>query len=146
MSRGGLSAKAFWLLSRGCIAVYSRLPILGALNGVVGLIRYKDSFLVIERSDGRGVSFPGGLQFPWESAEKALVREVREETGLEVTSLAFKLSYFTSAEIPLTITVFDAEAAGQLRSSWEGIPGWLPLAELGQRLLPSQRQVLDHLT
>lgn len=145
MSRG-LSAKVFWLLSRGCIAIYSRLPIFGPLKGVVGLIRYKDSFLVIERSDGRGVSFPGGLQFPWESAEKALVREVHEETGLEVARFAFKLSYYTSAEIPLTIAVFDAEAAGQLRSSWEGIPGWLPLTELRQRLLPSQRQVLDHLS
>lgn len=142
----GLPAKAFWLLSRCSVAIYSRLPIFGALKGVVGLIRYKDSFLMIERSDGRGVSFPGGLQFPWESAEKALVREVHEETGLEVTSLAFKLSYYTSAEIPLTITVFDAEAAGQLRSSWEGIPGWLPLAELRRRLLPSQLPVLDHLT
>jgi 8-oxo-dGTP pyrophosphatase MutT (NUDIX family) len=146
VSPRGLPAKSFWLLSRCSVAIYSRFPILGALKGVVGLIRYKESFLVIERSDGRGVSFPGGLQLPWESAEKALVREVREETGLNVTSFALKLSYYTSAEIPLTITVFDAEAAGQLRSSWEGIPGWLPLAELKQRLLPSQRQVLDHLS
>jgi 8-oxo-dGTP pyrophosphatase MutT (NUDIX family) len=145
VSSRGLPAKVFWLLSRSFIAIYSRLPILGALKGVVGIIRYKDSFLVIERNDGRGVSFPGGLQYPWESAEKALAREVHEETGLEVTSLKFKLSYFTSAEIPLTISVFDAEAAGQLRSSWEGIPSWLPLAELRQRLLPSQLQVLDHL-
>jgi 8-oxo-dGTP pyrophosphatase MutT (NUDIX family) len=146
VSPRGLPAKAFWLLSRSFIAIYSRLPILGSLKGVVGLIRYKESFLVIERSDGRGVSFPGGLQCPWESAEKALVREVREETGLEVTSFAFKQRYYSSAEIPLYITVFDAEATGQLRSSWEGIPGWLPLAELRQRLLPSQRPVLDHLT
>jgi len=141
-----LPGKAFWLLSRGCIAIYSRLPILGTLNGVVGLIRYNDAFLVIERNDGRGVSFPGGLQFPWESAEKALIREVREETGFEVTQFVFKLRYYSSAEIPLNITVFDAEAAGQLHGSWEGTPCWLPIAELRRRLLPSQRPILDDLT
>ena len=112
---------------------------------MVGLIRYKDTFLVIERNDGRGVSFPGGLQFPWESAEQALVREVLEETGFEVTRFVFKFRYYSAAEVPLNITVFDAEAAGQLRSSWEGTPCWLPIAELRQRLLPSQRRILDDL-
>lgn len=141
-----LPNRAFWLLSRTCVAFYSRFPILGTLKGVVGLIRSKDNFLVIERNDGRGLSFPGGLQFPWESAEKALVREVREETGLEVTRFLFKLRYYSSAEIPLNITVFDAETTGQLRSSWEGTPGWLPINELRKRILPSQRRILDELT
>jgi len=141
-----LPSKTFWLLSRTCIAIYSRFPILGALKGVVGLIRYKDTFLAIERSDGRGVSFPGGLQFPWESAEKAVIREVREETGLGVTKFVFKLRYYSSAEIPLHITVFDAEATGELRSSWEGTPCWLPIHELSQRILPSQRRILDELS
>ena len=141
-----LSRQAFWFLSRSAIAIYSRLPIFGALNGVVAIIRYKDSFLAIERSDGRGLSFPGGLQFPRESAEKAMVREVREETGLEVTRFTFRHRYYSSVEIPLNISVFDAEVTGQLRSSWEGTPGWLPVAELRQRLVPNQRQILDELT
>ena len=141
-----LPGKAFWLLSRSCLAIYSRFPILGTLNGVVGLIRYNDTFLVIERNDGRGVSFPGGLQFPWESVEEALIREVREETGFEVTKFVFKFRYYSSAEIPLNITVFDAEAAGQLRGSWEGTPCWLPITALQQRLLPNQRPILDDLT
>ena len=141
-----LSRQAFWLLSRSAIAIYSRLPIFGALNGVVALIRYNDSFLAIERSDGRGLSFPGGLQFPRESAEKAMVREVREETGLEVTRFSFRYRYYSSVEYPLNICVFDAEVAGHLRSSWEGAPCWLPISELKQRLLPSQRPILDELT
>lgn len=146
MPLAALPGKIFWLLSRTCIALYSRVPIFGPLKGVVGLIRDKDSFLIIERNDGRGLSFPGGLQFPWESAEKALIREVREETGLEVSSFLFKLRYYSSAEIPLHITVFDAEATGQLRSSWEGNPCWLPIHEFSNRLLPSQRRILDELT
>jgi 8-oxo-dGTP diphosphatase len=112
------------------------------LQGVVGLLRYEDKFLVIERNDGRGVSFPGGLQRPWETAEQALVREVREETGLEVTKSVFKLRYYSSVEIPLNITVFEIEAKGQLRSSWEGTPCWLPTSEVRERLLPSQRQIV----
>ena len=142
MPLGTLRANAFWLLSRTAVGIYSRLPVFGTLQGVVGLLRYEDKFLVIERNDGRGVSFPGGLQRPWETAEQALVREVREETGLEVTKSVFKLRYYSSVEIPLNITVFEIEAKGQLRSSWEGTPCWLPTSEVRERLLPSQRQIV----
>ena len=106
-------------------------------------MRNQDTFLVVERNDGRGLSFPGGLQRLWETAEQALFREVREETGLEVSRSVFKLRYYSSVEIPLNITVFEVEAAGQLRGSWEGTPCWLPLSELHQRLLPSQRYILE---
>src|SRR5579871_2045544 len=138
-----LGAKAFRLLSRSGLAIYSRFPIFGTLRGVVGLIRDKDNFLVIERNDGRGVAFPGGFQMPWESAERAAVREVYEETGLEVTKAVFKLRYFASSEVPVNISVFEMEAKGELRSSWEGTPFWLPIGELRERLLPSQRRIVE---
>ncbi|MGH9498985.1 MAG: NUDIX hydrolase [Terriglobales bacterium] len=134
---------AFWMLSRTGLAVYSRLPIFGPLRVSVGVFRKQDSFLVIERSDGRGLSFPGGIAMPWEGTEQAMKREFSEETGLLVTSSRLKDNYFSNQEIPVNLAVFEVEAEGQLRASWEGTPCWLPLSALRQRLLPSQRRIVD---
>jgi len=135
----------FWILSRTGIAVYSRLPVFGRLKASVAVIQNNETFLVIERSDDRGVSFPGGLAFPWESAEQALAREVKEETGLTVTKSLLKLRYDSSVEIPVNLTVFEVEASGELRGSWEGTPRWLHCSELQQRILPSQRRIVGTL-
>ena len=135
----------FWILSRTGLAVYSRLPIFGRLKASVAVIRDSQTFLVIERSDKRGVSFPGGLALPWESAEQAMAREVKEETGLTVTKSLLLLRYDSSVEIPVHLTVFEVEVSGHLRGSWEGMPCWLPCSELQQRILPSQRCILDTL-
>jgi 8-oxo-dGTP diphosphatase len=40
--------------------------------------------LLIRRGDGRGWSLPGGMMEPGERIAEAVVREVWEETGLEV--------------------------------------------------------------
>jgi 8-oxo-dGTP pyrophosphatase MutT (NUDIX family) len=135
----------FWILSRTGLAVYSRLPIFGCLHASVAVIRKNGAFLVIERSDGRGLSFPGGLAFPWESAEQAMARELKEETGLTATKAVLMLSYDSSVEIPVILTAFEVEASGEIRSSWEGTPCWLHSSELRQRILPSQRRIVDTL-
>ncbi|MGA8153373.1 MAG: NUDIX domain-containing protein [Terriglobales bacterium] len=109
----------------------------------MAVIKDNDTFLVIERSDGRGLSFPGGLALPWESAEQAMAREVKEETGLSITKSRLILRYDSSVEIPVTLTAFEAEASGDLRGSWEGTPRWLHGSELQQRILPSQRRIVD---
>jgi 8-oxo-dGTP pyrophosphatase MutT (NUDIX family) len=140
-----LSKKLFWLASRTGLAVYSRFPMFGPLNAALGVMRREDTLLVIERNDGRGVSFPGGIQLPWEKPEQALLRETREETGLQVTKLVLKLRYYSSADVPVNLTVFEMEAEGQLRSSWEGIPCWLAISEVRQRLIPSQRPIVESL-
>ena len=146
MALNPLGKYAFWILSRAGLAIYSRCPIFGTLRVVLGVIRNQDSFLVIERNDGRGVSFPGGIALPWESAEKTAQREIWEETGLRVTKSVLKLRYFSSVEIPVDVSVFEIEADGQLRASWEGTPRWLHLDELRQRVLPSQRRVVESLS
>ena len=138
-----LSKKLFWLLSRSGLFIYSRFPVFGPLKASLGVIRRGDVFLVIDRNDGRGVSFPGGLQYPWESVERALRREVREETGLDVVRSVVKLRYHSSAEVPVNHTVFEIDAHGRLRGSWEGRPCWLRIAELGHSLVPSQRRILE---
>jgi 8-oxo-dGTP diphosphatase len=143
-----LKRTLFAVLSRTCLAVYSRVPIFGHLRASVAIIKNGELVLVIERSDGRGLSFPGGLTWPWETAEQAMVREVLEETGLRVNQSSLLCEYKTAAEasdVPCALSVFLAEATGELIDSWEGLPRWLPPNQLRSRLLPSQKQIVDRL-
>jgi 8-oxo-dGTP pyrophosphatase MutT (NUDIX family) len=135
----------FWMLSRAAIAIYSRVPIFGRLRAAVAVLRKDELLLIIDRSDGRGLSFPGGLAFPWETAGQTMRREVREETGLEIDNSRLLFEYESSAEIPCVISVFEAEARGNLTESWEGSPRWLPSSEIQPLLLPSQREIIDRI-
>ena len=140
-----LKRRVFWIVARTCFALYRRLPIFGTLRASVGIIRRSQTFLVIERNDGRGLSLPGGIA-GWREAEtNALRREVLEETGLSVTAEELRLRYRSTPDVPCTISVFEAEASGELTDSWEGSPRWMTLAELAPRLLESQRPVLEFL-
>jgi len=140
-----LRRSLFSLLSRTGVAVYSRFPVFGALRASVAVIRNSQLILVIERSDGRGLSLPGGFTHPWETPEQAVLRETIEETGLRADQCRFLFEYQTTLDVPCVITVFQLEASGELRDSWEGSPCWLPLTEIRHRLLPSQRQIVDRL-
>ena len=135
----------FAVLSRTGVAIYSRFPIFGTLRASVCVIRDGELVLVIDRSDGRGLSFPGGLASPWETAEQAMMREVLEETGLRIRKSKLLCEYYTSAEFPCVLSAFDAEATGELTESWEGSPRWLPATQIRPRLLPSQKQIVDRL-
>jgi 8-oxo-dGTP pyrophosphatase MutT (NUDIX family) len=140
-----LQRSLFSLLSRTGVAVYSRFPIFGALRASVAVIRNNQLILVVERSDGRGLSLPGGFTHPWETPEQAVVRETVEETGLRVSQSTFLFEYQTTLDVPCVITVFQLEASGELHDSWEGSPRWLPLTEIRPQLLASQRQIIDRL-
>ncbi len=135
--------RLFGVISRTCIAAYGHFPLFGALRGSAAVIRRDDRFLVIERSDGLGLAFPGGLAHFWESEERALAREVLEETGLRLTSCSLLLRYATSVPYPSRVAVYRAEVEGHLRSSWEGLPCWVGFSELQQRLMLNQRPVLE---
>jgi len=135
----------FSVLSRTCVAVYTRVPILGFLRASVAVIRQGEMVLVIERSDGRGLSFPGGLAWPWETPQQAMVRETLEETGLRIEKSSLLCEYKTAADVPCVLSVFEAEAAGELTPSWEGSPRWLPLTQIRSQLLPSQKPIVDRL-
>jgi len=135
----------FAIISRVGMAAYSRFPVFGSLRASVAVIRDAELVLVIERSDGRGLSFPGGLAFPWEPAEHALSREVAEETGLSVKTAIALFSYYASDELPCTITVFAVEAEGKLRESWEGSPKWLSVNDLRTGLIKSQQPIVERI-
>jgi 8-oxo-dGTP pyrophosphatase MutT (NUDIX family) len=140
-----LKKKLFWLISRVAMGCYRRVPIFGRLRASIGIVREGDRVLVIRRNDGRGLSFPGGLAYPWETDEQALVREILEETGLIAKNFEFTFRYDSSGEIPARIAVFETRADGELRGSWEGTPDWVELAEAQAGILRSQKYVVEQL-
>jgi 8-oxo-dGTP pyrophosphatase MutT (NUDIX family) len=138
----GLKRRLFFVVARVCFGLYRTFPIFGPLRASVALIHRENKFLAIERNDGRGMSLPGGIAGRREAPESTMRREVLEETGLTVTLAHFEMTYFSAADVPSNISVFRAEATGELQESWEGTPHWMTVEELELRLIKSQRPVL----
>jgi 8-oxo-dGTP pyrophosphatase MutT (NUDIX family) len=138
-----LKRRVFWIVARTCFALYRWFPLFGTLRASIGIIRRGQTFLVIQRNDGRGLSLPGGIAGWKEAEEQTLRREILEETGLTVTGQELRLHYGSTADVPCTISVFEVEVRGELKDSWEGSPRWMTASELAPRLLASQRPVLE---
>jgi 8-oxo-dGTP pyrophosphatase MutT (NUDIX family) len=135
-------ARVFRVISRTCVAVYRRFPIFGALRGAIAVVPSGERYIMIERADGLGLCFPGGLVHPWESTETALRREIEEETGMAVETVESWFNYRDSQLYPTHIFVFRAEASGEPRSSWEGRAVIVDLGEMEAGILMNQREVV----
>lgn len=140
-----LKKNSFWMVSRVAVWCYARVPVFGRLRASIGVIRKANRVLMIRRNDGRGFSFPGGLALPWETDERALVREIKEETGLLCDGFEFAFRYESRFKIPVVTTVFHVRTAGEIRGSWEGDPEWVTIVELQNQILRSQQQVVERL-
>jgi 8-oxo-dGTP pyrophosphatase MutT (NUDIX family) len=115
------------------------------LPGAVAIIRRNGGFLVIDRNDGHGLSLPGGMAHLHEEPLGTLRREVEEETGLNVSSATLLFNYRDDSIFPAQIFVFEADAVGELHGSWEGEPVVASLDDLRQRIIRSQRRVVQWL-
>jgi ADP-ribose pyrophosphatase YjhB (NUDIX family) len=135
--------RMFWMVARTCFTLYRWLPLFGTLRASIGIIQREGKILIIHRNDGRGLSLPGGISKWRETEEETLTREILEETGLSVAGKELKLHYYSDADVPCNISVFEVAASGELKNSWEGSPQWTTVAEMEPRLLPSQRPVVD---
>jgi 8-oxo-dGTP pyrophosphatase MutT (NUDIX family) len=133
----------FWIVARTCLVLYRRFPLFGTLRASIAIIQRNQQFLVIQRNDGRGLSLPGGLAGWKETAEETLRREVLEETGLRVTGQELRMHYHSRTDVPCDISVFEVQATGDLKKSWEGSPRWMTMPELEPRMLQSQRPVVE---
>jgi len=110
-----LKQNLFWTVSRIALWCYGRAPVFGQLRASIGVVRKGSLVLAIRRNDGRGLSLPGGLALPWEPDEKALIREIKEETGLLCEGFEFAFRYASRLEIPVLITVFHVRATGEFK-------------------------------
>ena len=118
---------------------------LGELRSSIALIRRGDRYLLQRRSDGLGWAFPGGTAYFWESPEQTLRREIREETGLVLGSCRELFQYRDATFVPSRITVFEAEAEGAPRGSWEGEVEWMPIQPVPEPFFAAQQAVLRFL-
>jgi len=139
-------APLFWIVSRLAVLAYRTFPFRGHLPGAIGIIRREGGFLVIDRNDGHGLSFVGGMSHRREEPLKTLNREVEEETGLKISSATLLFHYQDDAIFPAEIFVFEAQASGELHGSWEGEPVVADLEDLRSRIIRSQRRVVEWLS
>lgn len=111
------------------------------LTNMCMLYKEDHSFLVIDRlkKDWPGINFPGGHVEANESVEKSVIREMKEETGLNVHSLEF-VTYYEWNMIEegvrhLCLLFRSKDFDGTLKSSSEGKVFFIKKDELSHHLL-----------
>ena len=98
--------------------------------GVSAVIRTPAGVLLHRRSDNRLWGLPGGGVEVGESVTAALVREVREETGLDVEPVRL-IGVYSAPELGQIVTYPDGNAIHYVSSSFECLVrgGTLALSE-----------------
>lgn len=98
----------------------------------------KGNILVEDRRDPDwpGICFPGGHVEPGESFVEAVIREVKEETGLTIESprLCGTKQFLTRSGERYVVLLYKTDRfSGELSSSDEGKVFWIPRRELASR-------------
>lgn len=111
----------------------------------IGLVRRGDCFLVGQRQTGMVLAgcaeFPGGKCLPGETLEECVVRECREETGLDVVVLGRRRE--VTHGYPhgrLHLTFFDCEPRGAAEPKSPFC--WVPRQQLADLPFPEANQAV----
>jgi ADP-ribose pyrophosphatase YjhB (NUDIX family) len=108
---------------------------------VQAVVRGPAGILLCLRSDLRGWELPGGEPQPGESLEQALVREVREETGIDVEVERAVGEYVRHGFRPHSARVFLCCALAGTPAPSDETPrvAWFPAGALPDTLFPWYR-------
>lgn len=118
------------------------------ISSAAAIITKDNKILSVKLTYLNGYALPGGHIQSGENAEGAIKREVKEETGLTITSLRYFNSYMVEKRFYTTLNIsFLAEAKGTITSSGEGKPEWINPRELLENLvyLDNKLAVKDYL-
>mgnify|MGYP000927938858 CR=1 FL=1 len=86
------------------------------------------------KPDWSGITFPGGHVEPGESFVKSAIREVKEETGLDVKNLKLcglkQFTHLNDGYRYIVIYFKTNDFSGEIKSSSEGEVFWIKRSEL----------------
>ncbi|WP_410501289.1 NUDIX domain-containing protein [Exiguobacterium acetylicum] len=105
-----------------------------SLSAGAVVLNEQNEILLIQGPD-RGWEFPGGIVEPGESAADGIIREVKEESGIEIKIVKF-CGIYQNLEANVCATCWLAKAiGGQPQTSSESLAvGFFPLEEVLRRV------------
>lgn len=102
---------------------------------VAGLVINDKNEVLLVKNPGRGWEFPGGMVEPGEALQEALLREIFEESGINVTISGFVGVYKNVKSDIVNLDFCCKYESGVLTTSDESLDvGWFPMNEVVQMM------------
>lgn len=104
-------------------------------HAACALIQNKDNptlYLAVSRkNDPADLGLPGGKVEPNETYKQAAIREIKEETGLDIDNLKYIYSAYSVYDINYFVVVYSADYSGNIKPATnEGYVKWATQDEL----------------
>lgn len=109
----------------------------------------KDDMILIQdrqKKDWPGYTFPGGKVDAGEDIERSVVREIKEETGLDLKKVSFVnyIEWQIDKKRHLCLLFKACEFDGDLIDTYEGHNAWIRISELkAERFSADFDKILD---